>query len=140
MNELDAQIAYRSHRVKSNCPKLCFVSTQTYARRIQIRIQLRFSTPRIENETRKNTLFLSSREDNASRETSSPILPTRDSRLTVLHSRSSLALTRLLRFFKANSLARDVLHFKTVRVIAPKQPPERLYRRIFLIRINYVIL
>jgi len=62
-----------------------------------------------------------------------------DSQLAVHSSaiftvRSSWYDSHILRFFKSNSLARDLLNFKTVHIIAQKQPPKVVSanHRIFL--------
>jgi len=62
-----------------------------------------------------------------------------DSQLAVHSSaiftvRSSWYDSHILRFFKSNSLARDLLNFKIVHVIAQKQPPKvvSVNHRIFL--------
>jgi hypothetical protein len=54
------------------------------------------------------------------------------SSFAVFTIRSSRYDSRILRFFRGNSLARDVLNCKTFHVIARKQPLEHCYRGIFL--------
>jgi len=91
--------------------------------------------PQIENKTRKNSFFFSLGY-NVSRKTGSLISLTdlADSQLAArCSSRFARLGTRVLRFFKDNSPARDVFkYFEAFHVIARKQLPKRLYRRIFL--------